>query len=200
MAERKILVSMSGLVVLAGLATAAWLAVTGRLLHIEGLSLGLISLLVSVVFGVAIAPEVLALYPLPPAVDESVEYHAHGASIPLFMKVWGVLLFLTLLEVGLARMQVAVTIMLLALMGLSIMKAAMIIAYFMHLRFERLSMVLTLIPLLVMCICLLGIFFPDGVRMREQGRDRQKSNDMLQLTPIDKGIDKAVDPADNPEK
>jgi cytochrome c oxidase subunit IV len=192
MAERKILVSLAGVVVLAGIATAGWLAVTGRLLHIEGLSLGLISLLVAVVFGVAIAPEVLSLYPLPPAVDESVEHHEHGASIPLFMKVWGVLLFLTAIEVVLARLQVPVTIMLLALMGLSIMKAAMIIAYFMHLRFERLSMVLTLIPALVMCICLLGVFFPDGNRMREQGRDRQKDNDMLKVTTP---VEEAAEPA-----
>ena len=182
MAERKILISLSGVVILAGFATAGWLAVTGRLLHIEGLSLGLISLLVSVVFAVAILPEVLAAYPLPPAVDESVEHHAHGASIPVFMYVWGILLFFTAVEVVLARLQVAPLIMLLALMGLSIMKAALIIAYFMHLRFERLSMVLMLMPALVMCICLLGIFFPDGNRMREQGRDRQKGNDMLQVT------------------
>jgi cytochrome c oxidase subunit 4 len=195
MGERKILVGASGVVILAGFATAAWLAVTGRLLHIEGLSLGLIALLVSVVFLVAITPELLRLYPLPPAVDEAVHHHASGASIPLFMRVWGILLFLTAIEVGLARMQLGVTIMLFALMGLSIMKAAMIVAYFMHLRFERLSMVLTLIPVLVMCICLLGVFFPDGARMREQGRDRQKGNDMLQVT-----VDKAVDPADNPEK
>jgi cytochrome c oxidase subunit 4 len=193
MAERKVLVSMAGVVIVAGFLTAAWLAVTGRLLHIEGLSLGLISLLISVVFAVAIMPEVLALYPLPPAVDESVPHHHSGASVPLFMKVWGLLLFLTAIEVGLARMQLGVTVMLFALMGLSVMKAAMIIAYFMHLRFERLSMVLTLIPVLVMCICLLGIFFPDGNRMREQGRDRQPGNDMLK-------VEKAVDPADNPEK
>jgi cytochrome c oxidase subunit 4 len=192
MAERKILVSLSGLVVLAGVFTALWLAVTGRLLHIEGLSLGLISLLIAVVFAVATAPEVLRMYPLPPAVDESVEHHEHGASIPLFMKVWGILLLLTAVEVVLARLQVAPLFMLLALMGLSIMKAAMIIAYFMHLRFERLSMVLTLIPALVMCICLLGFFFPDGNRMREQGRDRQKGNDMLQVTTP---VDEAAEPA-----
>src|SRR5580693_5891605 len=148
MAERKVLVSVAGVVILAGFASAGWLAITGRLLHIEGLSLGLISLLVSVVFAVAILPEVLKIYPLPPAVDESVDHHEHGASVPLFMKVWGVLLFLTAIEVVLARLQVPPLFMLLALMGLSIMKAAMIIAYFMHLRFEKLSMVLMLMPAL----------------------------------------------------
>ena len=164
MAERKVLVSLAGVVILAGFATAGWLAITGRLLHIEGLSLGLISLLVSVVFATAIMPEVLKMYPLPPAVDESVEHHEHGASVPLFMKVWGILLFLTAVEVILARLQVAPLIMLLALMGLSIMKAAMIIAYFMHLKFERFSLFMTLFPMLVLCIVLMLVFMPDAHR------------------------------------
>src|SRR2546428_9850070 len=36
-----------------------------------------------------------------------------------------------------------------SLLGLSIIKAALIIAYFMHLKFERLSLFLTLFPMLV---------------------------------------------------
>ena len=54
--------------------------------------------------------------------------------------------------------------MLTILMGLSIIKAALIVAYFMHLRFERLSLVLTLVPMLIVCICLLFVFFPDSFR------------------------------------
>jgi cytochrome c oxidase subunit IV len=54
--------------------------------------------------------------------------------------------------------------MLTILIGLSIVKAALIVAYFMHLRFERLSLVLTLVPMLVVCICLLLVFFPDSFR------------------------------------
>jgi hypothetical protein len=34
----------------------------------------------------------------------------------------------------------------------------------MHLRFERLSLVMTLVPALVICICLLFVFFPDSFR------------------------------------
>jgi len=40
----------------------------------------------------------------------------------------------------------------------------LILAYFMHLRYERMSLVYTLIPMLVICICLLFIFFPDSFR------------------------------------
>ena len=49
-------------------------------------------------------------------------------------------------------------------MGLSIIKAALIVAYFMHLKFERLSLILTIVPMLVVCICLLFVFFPDSFR------------------------------------
>jgi cytochrome c oxidase subunit 4 len=54
--------------------------------------------------------------------------------------------------------------MLTILLGLSIIKAALIVAYFMHLKFERLSLILTIVPMLVICICLLFVFFPDSFR------------------------------------
>jgi cytochrome c oxidase subunit IV len=49
-------------------------------------------------------------------------------------------------------------------LGLSIVKAALIIAYFMHLKFEKLSLFLTLFPMLVLCIILMLIFMPDSMR------------------------------------
>jgi cytochrome c oxidase subunit 4 len=88
------------------------------------------------------------------------------------MAVLGYLLGLTLVEVFLAYIHTPLHIMLTILMGLSIIKAALIMAYFMHLRFERLSLVITLIPMLVVCICLFFVFFPDSVRsskLRYQG-------------------------------
>jgi len=91
------------------------------------------------------------------------DIHFEG-STKLFLSVLGGLLVLTLIEVVLAYFQVPLLIMLTILIGLSLIKAAMIVAYFMHLRFERLSLVLTLIPILVVCICLLFIFFPDSNR------------------------------------
>ena len=54
--------------------------------------------------------------------------------------------------------------MLTILLGLSIIKAALIVAYFMHLKFERLSLILTIVPMLVICICLFFVFFPDSFR------------------------------------
>lgn len=89
--------------------------------------------------------------------------HFEG-STKLFSIVWFWLLALTAVEVLLAYVQVPLGIMLTTLIGLSVIKAALIIAYFMHLRFERLSLVLTLVPMLVICICLLLVFFPDSFR------------------------------------
>ena len=90
---------------------------------------------------------------------------AHLPSIPTFAKVWLSLLALTAIEVFLAYEQVPTMIMLTALLGLSVIKAALIIAYFMHLKFERLSLFLTLFPMLIFCILLMLIFLGDATRI-----------------------------------
>ena len=108
-------------------------------------------------------------------VADTTPIHFEG-STKLFMAVLGYLLGLTLVEVFLAYIHTPLHIMLTILMGLSIIKAALIMAYFMHLRFERLSLVLTLIPMLVVCVCLFFVFFPDSVRsssLRYKGANRQ---------------------------
>ena len=88
-----------------------------------------------------------------------------GATALTFTKVWIALLVMTGIEVFLAYEQLPTLIMLTALLGLSVIKAALIIAYFMHLKFEKLSLFLTLFPMLVLCIILmLIIFMPDSVR------------------------------------
>ena len=74
------------------------------------------------------------------------------------------LLVLTAIEVFLAYKQVPLVIMLTVLLGLSVVKAALIIAYFMHLKFERFSLFLTLFPMLIFCILMLFLFMPDAQR------------------------------------
>ena len=93
---------------------------------------------------------------------EAVE-HVGGTTIS-FLYVWIALLAITGIEVLLTYEQVPTLIMLTALLGLSIVKAALIIAYFMHLKFEKLSLFLTLFPMLVLCIILMLIFMPDSMR------------------------------------
>ena len=91
--------------------------------------------------------------------------HVDGAGTVTFAKVWIVLLLLTGVEVLLAYEQVRTDIMLTILVGLSIIKAALIIAYFMHMKFEKLSLFLTLFPMLIFCIVLMLIFLGDATRI-----------------------------------
>lgn len=92
-----------------------------------------------------------------------VDEHFAGSN-KLFISIWVWLVVLTLIEIVLAYKTMPIHIMLTILLGLSIIKAALIMAYFMHLKFERLSLILTLVPMLVVCICLLFVFFPDSYR------------------------------------
>lgn len=95
------------------------------------------------------------------------EEHFAGSN-RLFFSVWGWLLLLTAFEVFLGYIQLSLIYMLVILMGASIIKAALIVAYFMHLRFERLNLILTIVPALVICICLmLLVFFPDSFRAKK---------------------------------
>jgi cytochrome c oxidase subunit 4 len=92
-----------------------------------------------------------------------VEEHFAGSN-KLFTSIWAWLIGLTLIEIFLAYRPMPIRYMLTILMGLSIIKAALIVAYFMHMKFERLSLILTIVPMLVICICLLLVFFPDSFR------------------------------------
>src|SRR5262245_5742868 len=87
----------------------------------------------------------------------------HG-TIKSFTVVWILLLIFTGIEVLLAYEQVQPVLMLTVLVGLSVIKAALIIAYFMHLKFERFSLFLTLFPMLIFCILMMLVFMPDSMR------------------------------------
>jgi len=96
---------------------------------------------------------------------EAVDDHPVG-STKLFAWVWVWLLLLTALEVFLAYERVEVHLMITILLGLSLIKSALIISYFMHLRFERLGLFLILVPATVFCICMMLImFYPDSMRL-----------------------------------
>jgi cytochrome c oxidase subunit IV len=90
--------------------------------------------------------------------------HAEGTT-RVFLTVWFWLLALTAIEVFLGYKHLELRLMLVLLLGLSVVKAALIIAYFMHLRYERASMAATLMPALVIVIVLMNIFLPDSLRL-----------------------------------
>ena len=95
------------------------------------------------------------------------EEHGHaGASVGTNIAVWVGLVAITFLEVFLAYEQLNPTLMLTLLAMLSIVKAGLIMAYFMHLKFEKFTLVLWLVPAMIFCISMMFIFFfPEAERL-----------------------------------
>lgn len=93
--------------------------------------------------------------------------HGHGGvTTRFYIMVWLGLVVVTAIEVYLAYIHLKPVTMLILLLGLSLVKAALITSYFMHLRFERFSLVLWLIPALLFCIGMMTIFFGDASILR----------------------------------
>ena len=156
----------AGFLVLAGLNAAE----AGNFLTIDSLFFTAVCLLLALTFVAVPALTMRSRGVRPFYVGDEVpparaHEHVHfEGGVKLFLNVLLGLLFLTVIEVFLAYIHVPLSIMLTLLIGLSLVKAAMIVAYFMHLKFERMSLVLTLVPTVVVCICLLFIVFPDSFR------------------------------------
>jgi caa(3)-type oxidase subunit IV len=84
----------------------------------------------------------------------------------IMLKVWAGLLALTLIEVLLAYVQLAPGLMLALLMTFSVAKAAMIMGYFMHLKFDKPALTWMLAPPLVACIVvMIAYLLPDSLRL-----------------------------------
>jgi cytochrome c oxidase subunit 4 len=95
----------------------------------------------------------------------AVEAHA-GATVGTNIAIWVGLVAITFLEVFLAYKALEPRLMLTILVMLSVAKAAMIMAWFMHLKFEKFSLVLLLIPATIFCLCMMFIFFyPEAFRL-----------------------------------
>ena len=95
----------------------------------------------------------------------SIESHAVG-STRLFVMVWVWLAVITFIEVFLAYERLRPDLMLTLLVVLSLVKATLIVSYFMHLKYEKIGLTLLLIPSTIFCICMIIIFFmPDGARL-----------------------------------
>ena len=79
-----------------------------------------------------------------------------------YISIWLALLALTAAEVVLAYLRTPPALMLALLIGLSTLKAALIIGWFMHLRWEKRTLFYFLFPALVFCIGLLFALLPDA--------------------------------------
>ncbi len=96
------------------------------------------------------------------------EQHRHHKKA-VFFYVWGALLVVTGIEVYLGYQNMQPIRMLSFLMGLSLVKAALIIAYFMHMKFEISRMKWATMASLVICLTLMIIFIPDALRLLHLG-------------------------------
>jgi caa(3)-type oxidase subunit IV len=84
--------------------------------------------------------------------------------------VWFALLILTAVEVALAYNQVFQPVrMLEVLMILSVIKSALIIGWFMHLKYEIAAMKWVMMVSVVLCLCLMCLFFVDADRILKLG-------------------------------
>jgi cytochrome c oxidase subunit IV len=160
----------AGFLVLAGMNAAE----AGKFLTIDSLFFTAVCSLLALTFIAVPALAMRARGINPFAVPEELSparaaEHVHfEGGTRLFFNVLAGLLGLTLVEVFLAYIKIHdLRIFLTILMGLSLIKAALIVAYFMHLRFERISLVMTIVPTVVVCICLLFIVFPDSFRTQK---------------------------------
>jgi caa(3)-type oxidase subunit IV len=91
----------------------------------------------------------------------------HDDSKGQYFWVWGWLLLLTAIEVVLGYKQVFSPVrMLEALLLLSVVKSALIIGYFMHLKFETALMRWMIVLSVVTCFVIMYFFFfPDAGRI-----------------------------------
>jgi cytochrome c oxidase subunit IV len=174
--EQKYLNGTLILLALGSLAVAAYTAKDLLKAGTDDLFLILLCLLLAVLF--AVNPLLWAYQNgkiFQPLEDEPVAEHAHddahgeahGGSNRENIIIWVVLLVLTAIEIYLGYKHLDPILMLSLLIGLSVIKVALIVAYFMHMKFERKSFIYTVIPGLVILLCLFAILFPDGKRLRE---------------------------------
>src|SRR5580658_342597 len=98
------------------------------------------------------------------------EFTSHDSKAQYFW-VWGALLVLTAIEVVLGYKQVFEPVhMLEILLVLSIIKSALIIGYFMHLKFEKAIMRWMLVISVTACFVIMYFFFfPDAGRILRLG-------------------------------
>jgi cytochrome c oxidase subunit 4 len=80
---------------------------------------------------------------------------------PNYMGVFWWLLALTIIEIAVIYTPLAKLIIVILLIGLALSKASLVALYFMHLKFERLTLGLIAITPLILCVFLILMLLPD---------------------------------------
>jgi cytochrome c oxidase subunit IV len=168
--ENLLLNALCGLLALISVAVAVWMPISSGL-NVDNLFMIVLCLSLAAVF--AINPLLTLVsggaFKEIMASMKSTEAVAPAGSHKTYYLIWGGLLVITIVEILLIFPQLSTTVMLIILVALSVIKSGMIMAYFMHLKFERMSFVLTIIPITIILIALFSVFFPDSMRLLKLG-------------------------------
>jgi cytochrome c oxidase subunit 4 len=104
---------------------------------------------------------------------------AEGHREPNYMGIWVWLLVLTIAEIVVALMPLATLAKGILLVGMALAKAALVALYFMHLRFERVTLGVIVLTPLIICVFLVFMLLPDlgavnksGVKTEQVGARR----------------------------
>jgi cytochrome c oxidase subunit 4 len=88
-----------------------------------------------------------------------------GNVIAKYLPVYFVLLGIASLEVFVAYQRFSPAALLVILLGLAICGSALAVMYFMHLRQERRTLFLTLIPAMIFVLLMMNAIWPDSFRI-----------------------------------
>lgn len=86
---------------------------------------------------------------------------AEEHAAPNYWMIWLYLFILTVIEIAVIYMPVAKLIIAILLVGLALSKAALVALYFMHLRFERVTLGVIALTPLILCVFLILMLLPD---------------------------------------
>lgn len=90
------------------------------------------------------------------------ETHDHPTGNRQYIVIWGWLLAMTMLALGLGYAPVPEGLKALLLVGITLAKIVLIASFFMHLKFERLNLVLMTFSPLVLALILFFITFGES--------------------------------------
>lgn len=86
---------------------------------------------------------------------------AEEHAAPNYWMIWLYLFILTVIEIAVIYMPLAKLIIAILLVGLALSKAALVALYFMHLRFERVTLGVIALTPLILCVFLILMLLPD---------------------------------------
>ena len=94
--------------------------------------------------------------------DGHVEHKEEAHPEPNYMWIWFWLLVLTVLEVVAVYLSIPRVVFVVSLVVMALLKAALVAAYFMHLKFEKLTFILIALTPLILGVILLFGLMPDS--------------------------------------